>query len=394
MSYDDFWGATTAFDLAAAHDLASNHDELILADALSNMMEGQPASADSELIALRASARDTLVLRAAKLTHGALLYYDEDWARLTDSTLNVTPQSVSRDQAGVNAWGDAFAHVPRPSYSFPSQPVVLQLTLSHSGTPTVPVTIHGRTYNFWLDTGSSLTVLASDVAEACGIHALSSDTLQALGAVARISAFPALVPSLELGGIVFRDVPGMIVDEDALRIGVWREGIAAAADAKVDGIIGFDVIRRMNVLIDYGHSTVTLSKPEPELHPRPRNLFWYGIPIVRTYTDRGIPAYFLLDTGADETFATLPLVSKINGQPSMAERRQIRGFGNSTTARGVVLPAVQLWIGKTPVTLQRVFLYSAQYPTIFSMDGTLAADVARGGKLRIDMTNGRFEVSK
>lgn len=54
----------------------------------------------------------------------------------------------------------------------------------------------------------------------------------------------------------------------------------------------------------------------------------------------------------------------------------------------------RLFVEAVPVEFRDVFLYVAQYPTLFALDGTLGNDVARGGVLRIDMTNGRLDLAE
>ena len=46
------------------------------------------------------------------------------------------------------------------------------------GTPAVQVRINGKEYEFWLDTGSSMTVLSSTVASEAGVPFVSADTLR------------------------------------------------------------------------------------------------------------------------------------------------------------------------------------------------------------------------
>jgi len=58
------------------------------------------------------------------------------------------------------------------------------------------------------------------------------------------------------------------------------------------------------------------------------------------------------------------------------------------------VPSVKLFLGATPLSFKRIFLYDAIYPTIFKLDGTLGADVGRGEVVRIDMTNGRIDISE
>ncbi|HEV2643189.1 MAG TPA: retropepsin-like aspartic protease, partial [Candidatus Elarobacter sp.] len=270
------------------------------------------------------------------------------------------------------------------------------LSLSPSGAPTIPVRVNGRLQQLWIDTGSSFTVLASDVAQECKVSPATRDTLAAQGAVARVPAAPAIVASLTLGALEIFNVPAMIIDAANLKLADQERAALARGEVppKIDGIIGWDVIRRLDIEIDYAHSLVTLRRPVALTGANAplRNLFWFGIPIVELFTPQGIAVHLLLDTGADETYATPPMLTKVEERPRIGERREINGFGKSTTARGVVLPGVRLLVGGSALRLERTFLYSADYPTLFTLDGTLAGDIGRTGRVRIDMTNGRFDV--
>ncbi len=217
---------------------------------------------------------------------------------------------------------------------------------------------------------------------------MGSDTLELLTSVGRLPARPAIIHSIRIGPMSVTDVPAMIVDGPSLRI---REQASQPLEA-VDGVIGFDLIRAMDITIDDRTGQVIIRKPvRLDSMPRwSRNLVWFGVPIVSALSDEGVPIHLALDTGAEETFGTPSLVRKTGATWAPAERRYVRGFGGAAPERGLVIPSVRLFLGNVPVTLERVFLYEAQYPTIFALDGTLGADVGRGDVLRIDMTNGRL----
>lgn len=399
--YETYWSAVADMNIKAAHSLAHGVDEHRFADALGAMLTGNSSPADTALRALRESATDSTVRMAARVAHGALLYYQGEWEQLVrmGGTAGGFDSLTIRDGAGVDAWGAAFGHAPPQVYTFPAAPVVLPLTLSPSGAPTIPVRVNGHTQQFWIDTGSSFTVLASDIAHECRVLPATTDTLQAQGAVARIPAAPAIIASLVLGDLEIDNAPAMIIDAANLKLAdqARTAALQGMPPPKIDGIIGFDVIRRLDLEIDYAHSRVILRRPAAPATPgdagkRPRNLFWFGIPIVELFTPQGIAVHLLLDTGADETYATPPMLTKVEERPEIGERREINGFGKSVTARGVVLPGVKLLVGGSALRLERTFLYSADYPTLFTLDGTLGSDVGRTGRIRIDMTNGRFDV--
>jgi hypothetical protein len=393
--YTNYWSAVADMNLKAAKSLAKGNDEHRFADALGAMLAGNGPPADTALRLLRDSAADSTVRLAARVAHGALLYYQGEWTELAQLGGGPRFDSLTvRDGAGVDAWGAAFGHAPPQKYVWPAEAIVLPLSFSTTGVPIIPVRVNGHEQWFWIDTGSSFTVLSSDVARECQVKAASRDTLAAQGAVARIPAAPAIIAALALGGLEIDNAPAMIIDAANLKLAdQTREAeLKGMPPPKIAGIIGFDVIRRLDLEIDYVRSRAIVRKPAASGDGRPRNLFWFGIPIVELFTPQGIAVHLLLDTGADETYATPPMLNKVEERPEIGEKREINGFGKSTMARGVVLPGVQLLVGGSALRLRRTFLYSADYPTLFTLDGTLGGDVGRTGRIRIDMTNGRFDV--
>ena len=181
----------------------------------------------------------------------------------------------------------------------------------------------------------------------------------------------------------------MIVQSGSLRM--HSEG--HASDERIDGVLGFHVIRALDVTIDDAHGVVIVRRPVllPSSKERTRNLAWFGVPVVTLVSERGAPLHLALDTGAGETFGTPALVTKTGAH--LVARRAPRGRVRRDVGRAWTRRSVRARIRrKRAAGARRIFLYEARYPTIFTLDGTLGAEVGRGGSLRIDMTNGRLEV--
>ena len=396
--YDSFWRAVSTLNFTNAWTIADNAEQRQLVDALQFMADGNFSECDSAIVPLL-SANDTLVRDAARLTYGALLSSRGEWGRL--AKFSRSARDSEGDEAGVEAWAPSFAAV-RTRVVFDDTVVVLPLTRSRTGAPIVPVRVNGVVRYFWIDTGSSVTIVSSVVAAECGVEALgavgdSAAPLELVTAVGRIRARPAVVRALGVGSATVHDATAMIVDAAAFVLrGEDGTGSRVTQDVPIDGVIGFDVIRALDLTIDDLGSLVIVRRPvlAGGSSARPRNMIWFGIPIVTLLTERGVPVHLSLDTGAEETYATRTLVPKARTTVMSAERRRVNGFGGVKEERGVLLERTGLFLNDVPLVFERVFLYKAQYPTIFELDGTLGADVGRGGVVRIDMTNGRFEIGR
>ena len=233
----------------------------------------------------------------------------------------------------------------------------------------------------------------SDVAAASHVEGVNEDTLELVTSVGRLPTQAAVVSSLKVGGVTVTNARAMIVSPGALQM---REVSSGLMPQTIDGVIGFDVIRSLDLTIDDVNDRVIIRKPSPRASRKgddhARNLSWYGVPIVTLLSETGAAVHLVLDTGAEETFGTPGMATKTHARWRAAERRTVQGFGGSKSESGIVIPSVRLYLGDTPLTFKRIFLYEARYPTIFALDGTLGADVGRGGIVRIDMTNGRLDI--
>lgn len=389
--YSTFWKALSDLNTQAAWIVADGSEQRKLADAIEFFLNGNNTAADSTVEPLL-TAKDSVVRNAARITYGAILTAEGNWTRLAfyaDSA-----RSESRDAAGVETWASAYKGVST-TISFADSVSSVPLGRSRSGVPIVPVVVNGVKRYFWLDTGSSITILTSDVADVSHVAAITGDTLELVTSVGRLPTRAAVVKSLKIGGVTVTNARAMIVEPRALQM---REVAAGVTPESIDGVIGFDVVRSLDLTIDDIDGRVILRKPtvRPRLSKKDkqpeRNLSWYGVPIVTLISETGAAVHLVLDTGAEETFGTPGMATKTHAQWRPAERRTVQGFGGSKSESGIVIPSVRLYLGDVPLTFRRIFLYEARYPTIFTLDGTLGADAGRGGIVRIDMSNGRLDI--
>jgi predicted aspartyl protease len=386
--YGDFWNALIDMNLQSAWILAGSDEKRKLTDAVEAFLGGQNATADSLIVPLLA-AKDSTVQKAARITYGALLTAEGNWSGL--ATYADSAKRDVRDAAGIEAWATAYKGLAT-TVTFTDSVVTLPLNRSRSGVAIIPVVVNGVTKHFWLDTGSSITIVTNDVAADSHVKVVSRDTLELVTAVGRLPAQAAVVSSLELGGVKITNARAMIVSAAALQL---REVSSGLMPQSVDGVIGFEVIRALDLTIDDVHNVVTIRKPSLRvLDPaHPRNLAWFGVPIVTLVSKNGAALHLVLDTGADETFGTRGMARKTNAKWRAAEKRIVRGFGGNSTESGIVIPSLKLYLDNVQLSFSRIFLYEAYYPTMFTLDGTLGADMARGSIVRIDMTNGRLDIS-
>ncbi len=391
-----FWEAMSNLEPAYAERQPVSDSERAFAGALDLIMSGQPDEAELRLDSLRSNASDSVVRAASRRLLTAMLQYQDKWkilSELNPARRNDGPVTEVRDRAEVEAWADAFKDVAERKLTFPGRAVVLPLSLSASGAPMIPILLNGQRRFFWLDTGSSMSIVASNVAAATGMVPLISDTLEIATATGRVAAQPAAIARLEIGGIRITSSTAMIVDSDLMEV---RLGSNASEVVKIDGIIGYDVISRLDVSIDYVARRVIIARPVRDERAAVvlRNLFWVGTPIVRLVTARGTALHFNLDTGAQETYSTDALVAKMKVRTFVGERRLVGGLAGMQTVRGRFISEMRLSLAGQPLVFRKLLVFAPAYSTFVSLDGILGGDIGKTGVVRIDATNGRFLIQR
>jgi hypothetical protein len=163
---------------------------------------------------------------------------------------------------------------------------------------------------------------------------------------------------------------------------------------KIDGIIGFDIIRQLDLEVDYGENSLRLRNPATSRPDADRNMFWVGIPVVRLTSTDGIPLHFGLDTGAQLTFVTETLLDKLDLVAARIESRRVGGLGGEISVRAPVLPDLRVDVRGFPILFRGAVVRAPVYQVLAALDGVLGGDVWSSGIVRIDMTNGVFAIRR
>ncbi len=391
----DFWSDIAVLDIPAAERSARSFDERTFAIALEKLMASNPEDATIAFQSLHFNATDQLVRARARIGLTMALSWQSDWPAL--AAIGADPDSAevsdsSAAQAGVERWGRALSLVPVPAIEVPDLPVTLPLRRSSFGTPVVTVSVNGHPHEFWLDTGASMTLLSDEVAVASGVRLAAADTL-ALGVVAgHIPARAVYIDSLSMGPMIARGLGAALVNKGALRLD-HRVVNGTRQSVQIDGVIGTDLLRQLDLVIDAGASTITIRRPRRD--PRAvRNLYWVGYPVVRLVTKDGRSVLFGLDTGAEGTYITTSLLRK-QPKTSVAMRRgSIGGLGAEQHDTHWVARQVALSDGDYAIDLRNVPVAPERRWTFVTFDGVLGSDVALASRMHLDFLNGVFDVRR
>jgi predicted aspartyl protease len=145
---------------------------------------------------------------------------------------------LSDDDGRPNVVGSRGAGTPF-RLGHPTKPLVL-----------LPTFINGQgPFEFALDTGSSTTVVSPELAHRLGIETVAIPDVTA-GGGHTIKASAGRVGSLAISGATVRDLPVMVAD--------FLNMLSQVVGAKLDGVAGYNLIKRFRVTIDYPNGSLHL----------------------------------------------------------------------------------------------------------------------------------------
>lgn len=117
----------------------------------------------------------------------------------------------------------------------------------------VSATVNGHAARLVLDTGASHTVVATSSAERFGLAAApSAERARGVGASDHATA-TTVVTELRLGQARLRDVAARTFD-----LGHVNRALEGRGGTPIDGVIGADLLRSVEAIIDYARATLYL----------------------------------------------------------------------------------------------------------------------------------------
>ncbi len=204
--------------------------------------------------------------------------------------------TLTDDQFGVEAPDSLFAMPPSPKNYQWEHPNATSATIAFDGDDQaikLYVGINGRPAFIMLDSGASTMALAKFAADT--LHLQHQGTMEARGYGGSTNIYPVKLDTFELpDGLLFRDITATAID--------LPYGFDIASSVPTVGLLGYTLLSRFVVKIDYGSQEVTLLDPDgwtpgpSDGQPLPMELEG-NVPTVSASFD-GLPQKrFLIDTG-------------------------------------------------------------------------------------------------
>jgi len=385
-----YWDALADLNLPALRNTAAGDAQIGFARGMSMLADGDVQGAEKAFIEGSAQPADLSVGIASEIMLATTLLYEHKWSELRSFAYSPHLSPPDREIVrNYQRWGFAFANTESQRMSMAIDSMVVPLRISAIGTPMIGVRINGKQYDFWLDTGSSITVLSSDVAKEIRAPILSNDALSVRTFAGSTPVRAALVRRMEVGSLLFENTPAVVIDASHMSLTPTPDR-PTSPRIRLDGIIGWDTIRQLDLSLDYKSGLVLIRRPKSEGYS-PRNLSWMGKPFVEVRTKRGEILHFTLDTGAQGSFINAIALDKTGAASTIAEGA-VYGIGGTGKRADKFIRSLPLELAGKAIRLDGVVVYGPTYSGMINCDGILGSDISRYGTIRIDATNGLFAI--
>jgi predicted aspartyl protease len=204
----------------------------------------------------------------------------------------------------------------------------------------VRVTIGGRIWHFLIDTASTRSVIASDVADSLALA--PGPALQIL-TIAGIDAVPSvIIPELGFATFAVSDIHAPSL---------------ARANLGGDGLLGLDILRDNRLTIDFRHGTALTIAPSSRRQPAPAS---HGDPDTIVVTARSrmgelivtnadlddIPVAVIIDTGSQDSIGNPALATMLLHYGTRDSAHVALGPATLHSVTGRTLPADYALISK------------------------------------------------
>ncbi len=245
---------------------------------------------------------------------------------------------------------------PLSVYSRPKAPPIGASIAGGAASTTVPfrllnnhiylqAKVNGKgPYTFIVDTGGH-TLLSPHLIAEVGLKSVGEAISSGAGEGHSTTGFVHF-DEIAIGGVRLKDQMGFATD-------IYDKSIEGIG---VDGMVGFELVRRMVTTVDYGQQTITFTdpakfKPSPALGVAVPFVFYDHLPNVQGSV-MGLPARFDIDTGSrSEVDFTSPFVQAHDLKGRFAKGTSaVVGWGVGGPARSYTVRLDRLMLGSVPVS--------------------------------------------
>ncbi|MGE5499771.1 MAG: aspartyl protease family protein [Syntrophothermus sp.] len=356
-----------------AESLAINDDQKKTAQAYRAFAEGDEKTA-KQIAAQVTASKDSAASEYSKQLLSYIYFAQSRWSELNRFTEKEQPEDAAQ-----KVLSDAFSKLPKEEISLDEKSGRHEISFSSSGTPLIEVEVNGVKKRFWFDTGAGLSVIASDAAEECNVIPIGRDTAKSGTATSKEVGFmPAAIREMKFAGLTVKNHPVMIFNKKDLEFKL----LGFITLMKIDGIIGWNLIRQLGWEVDYKNKTILPFTSDKTSSASRKNFIWFGYPAVSLSDSSGSELLFGLDTGAKAT--SLSQYYEVSAGSGTSETKTYGGAGGFEKMEVLNLKNISFNFTGSRVLFPEIYKKNHNFTSTVRLHGVIGSDLPRDNRLIID----------
>ncbi len=249
----------------------------------------------------------------------------------------------------------------------------------------INIIINNKKIALVFDTGASITAISESVSDSIGAVPLN-DPVTVGGNTGRTElVYKSIIPDFKIENNTIKNLNVIVVPDKKLDFGYDEEGNSL----RVNGFLGWDVIKKFKWIIDTQSRTYTIEKPE--ITENKKLLYWDNMPIINVqYKNNNM--YFGFDSGNTESMFSKEFIPFLKTKQQKIDK--IAGAGGVMEEDVFLVNSINLKISNKNIELKNISVLKRDaFPTTdFKVMGLLAADIMKKHKCIIDFINHDFQL--
>jgi predicted aspartyl protease len=228
-------------------------------------------------------------------------------------------------------------------------PVRLKTSTNPLGSPMADLTVNGVRGSWLLDTGANQSVVTQTFAKKLGMKPLPGVATVGSGLTGLTTSVQvAVLPAMQLGGAILKNVVLVIIADANLRIGSGPDAY------QINAILGYPIFRAL-AAVTFTHGEF-LAGDAAEKNIRGTRMYMRGLTPAIECEVESQPFLFTFDTGASSTDLSVRYYEQFRHEASSWKKHTVEsaGAGGSTQQQVYLQPVVVLRVGPATVRLKDV----------------------------------------
>lgn len=256
--------------------------------------------------------------------------------------------------------------------------------------PRIEVKIGENSYYFVIDTGASTNLITESVAKDLNMKFDKNSFIDIDTSTENIvKANLGILPDFKISEINIKNANAIIVKDEMI-----KQKFLGIEWYRIDGIIGWSIIKKLNLHIDFKNEKLIINKPIKKVNNKP-NLFWlFEDPMVLVKTQKNNNSLFFLDSGAMDSNLTNNFLDKFSNKNIEWEYKEFDGLGGKAKKERVAeIGPIHFSFKNSRANFDELEIrpdfVDCKY---INYDGRLGIDVAKEKIMIIDYSNSYFDI--